>query len=108
MGKFKAMYDREADSLSVYNEERKTYASVRLGEIIVSLDSNYNISAIEILNPDLLYRIDKAKLSRISSAAIQIQQRGPVLWLYVMLFFAGSEKPETLPVQLQLERPICV
>jgi hypothetical protein len=108
MSKFKVMYDEGANSLSVYNEERKAYASVRLGEIIVSLDNNYNVSAIEILNPDLLYRIDKAKLSRISSASIQIQQRGPVLWLYVMLFFIGSEKPETLPVQLQLERPICV
>jgi len=108
MGKFKAMYDGEANSLSVYSEERKAYASVRLGEIIVSLDSNYNVSAIEILNPDLLYRIDKAKLSRISSAAIQMQQRGTVLWIYVMLFFAGSERPETLPVQLQLEHPICI
>ena len=108
MGKFKAMYDGEANSLVVYNEGRKAYASIRLGEIIVSLDSNYHVSAVEILNPDLLYRIDKQKLSSISSAAIQIQQRGPVIWIYVMLFFAGSEKPETLPVQLQLERPICV
>jgi hypothetical protein len=108
MDEFKAMYDGEADSLVVYNEERKTYASVRLGEIIVSLDSSYHVSAVEILNPDLLYRIDKAKLSRISSAAIQIQQRGPVLWIYVILSFAGSEEHQTLPVQLQLERPICV
>jgi uncharacterized protein YuzE len=107
MSKFKALYDGEANSLSVYNEERKASASIRLGEIIVSLDSNYHVSAIEILNPDLLYKIDKPKLSRISSAAIQTQQRGAVLWIYVILSFSGSERPETLPVQLQLERPVC-
>ncbi len=108
MAKFKAMYDEEADSLTVYSEERKTYASVRLGEIIVSLDKSYHVSAVEILNPDLLYKIDKAKLSRISAAAVQIQHRGPVLWIYVILSFTGSEEHQALPVPLQLERPICV
>ena len=108
MSKFKVLYDDEADSLLVYREDRKTSASIRLGEIIVNLDSSYRVCAIEILNPDLLYKIDKQKFSWISSASIQIQQRGPVLWMYVILSFGPQEEPETLPVQLQMERALSV
>lgn len=108
MGKFKALYDGDADSLVVYREDRRTYASVSLGEIIVSLDSSYRVCAVEILNPDLLYRIEKEKLSRISSSLVQVQQRGQVVWIYVVLSFAQGEEPETLPVQLQLERSLSV
>ncbi|MBI4154303.1 DUF2283 domain-containing protein [Candidatus Woesearchaeota archaeon] len=105
MEKFSFMYDREVDSLFVYNGGRKTYASIKMGEIIVSFDRNNNVSSVEILNPDLLYKIPKSKLSMISSARIQAQQRGEVLWIYVILAFQ-DKKTETLPVQLQLERPV--
>lgn len=108
MSKFKFIYDEEADSLVVYREDRKTSASIQLGEIIVSLDSDFRVTAVEILNPDVLYRIEKEKLSRISSASIQVQERGQIVWIYIILSFGTEEEPETLPVQLQLEKPLSV
>ncbi|MBI4182217.1 MAG: hypothetical protein HY520_04595 [Candidatus Aenigmarchaeota archaeon] len=62
--------------------------------------------AVEILNPDVLYRIEKEKLSRASAGSIQVQQRGSLVWIYVILSFGSGEALETLPVQLQLERPL--
>lgn len=108
MKNFKFIYDREVDSLLVYREDRKPYASIKFGEIIISLDKHYNISAIEILNPDLLYGIPKKKLSQISDAFIQVQQRGQVLWIFILLKFKNLKETEKLPLPLQLEKPISV
>ena len=108
MQKFKFMYDEETDSLLVYREDRKNSASIRLGEIVIDLDKNYNISAIEILNPDLLYNIPKNKLSRIREAYVQIQHRGQIFWIFVILKFKGFKDIEKIPVPLQLEKKIAV
>ncbi|MBI4019697.1 MAG: DUF2283 domain-containing protein [Candidatus Aenigmarchaeota archaeon] len=106
MEKFTFIYDREVDSLFVCREGRKIHDSVMVGEIIISFDKDYHLAAIEILNPDLLYRIPKKRLSKISSAKIQVQQRGDVMWIYVILSFKDARETETLPVQLQMERPL--
>ena len=105
---FKSMYDEESDSLLVYREDRKNNASIKFGEIIIDLDKQMNISSIEILNPDLLYHIPKSKLSRITEASIQVEARGQVIWIFVVLKFEENEAPERLPLPLQLERPISV
>ena len=108
MEKFRFRYDDESDSLVVYREDRRNHASIKFGEIIVDLDKNMNISAIEILNPDLLYNIPKDKLSRISEASINIQHRGQLFWIFMLLKFEGIEAPEQIEVPLELERPISV
>ena len=108
MQKFKFMYDEEADSLTVYRDDRKNNASIKFGEIIVDLDKNYNISAIEILNPDLLYDIPKNKLGKIREASVQIQHRGQLFWIFIMLKFKGIKEIEKLQVPLQLEQKIAV
>lgn len=105
---FKFVYDEEVDSLLVYREDRVNNASIKLGEIIINLDKNFNVSAIEILNPDLLYKIPKKKLMKISGASIKVQKRGSVYWIYVIIRFEDIKEPEILPVQLQLEQPISV
>lgn len=105
---FKIMYDKEADSLLVYREDRKNEASIKLGEIIVNLDKNFNVAAVEILNPDLLYNVSKDKLARISEASIQVQKRGQVFWIFIILRFEDSTETEKLPVPLQVEQPIAV
>ena len=108
MQNFKFMYDEEADFLVVYREDRQNNASIRVGEIIIDLDKNYNVSAVEILNPDLLYNIPKDELSKISGASIQVQRRGQVFWIFIILKFKGTEDSKKLPVPLQLEQPISV
>ncbi|MCD6496606.1 MAG: DUF2283 domain-containing protein [Candidatus Aenigmarchaeota archaeon] len=107
MNKFKFMYDKEADSLVVFREDRQNHASIKFGEIIIDLDKNMNVSAIEILNPDLLYKIPKEKLSKISEASVQIQHRGQLFWIFVSLKFERAAK-EQIEVPLELERPISV
>ena len=102
----KAQYDEALDSLIVYREDRKNYASIKLGEIIVDLDKNYRISAVEIMNPDILFRIPKEKFSKISSASIQVQRRCTIFWIYLILEFEGIKEPQTLPVPLQLEHSV--
>jgi len=108
MQEFKFQYDSESDSLVVYREDRRNHSSIRFGEIIVDLDKNMNISAIEILNPDLLYNISKEKLSKISEASIKIQHRGQLSWIFMQLKFEGTETPEQIEVPLELEKPISV
>ncbi|NOX71079.1 MAG: DUF2283 domain-containing protein [Candidatus Micrarchaeota archaeon] len=106
MSKFKFMYDRESDSLLVYREDRKNKASVNLGEVIIDLDKNYNISAVEILNPDFLYGIPKAKLSQIKEANVKIDKRGNIFWIFIILKFEGSREIEKIPLPLNLSRKI--
>lgn len=108
MQKFKVIYDKESDSLLVYREDRQNYASIKFEEIIIDLDKNLRVSAIEILNPDLLYDIPKEKLMKISEASIQIRQRGQLFLIFVILNFDNIEESEKLPVTLQLEQPISV
>lgn len=108
MEKFKFMYDNESHSLLVFREDRQNQASIKFGEIIVDLDKNLHVSAIEILNPDILYDIPKDKLMKISEAALQVHQRGQLYWIFVILKFEGYDESERLPVPLQLEQPISV
>lgn len=99
------IYDSDVNSLVVFREDRQSYGSIHLGEIIINIDKNFQVSAVEVLNPDKLYGIPKKKLLKISSASIQVQQRGPVYWIYIMLKYE-DEEIERLPVQVQLEHPI--
>ena len=96
----KFQYDREVDSLLVYRENGKTSSSIELGEIIISLDKNSKINAVEILNPDKLFSIPKKKLVGISSASMSSQQRGDVLWIHILLKFINDSEPINIPVPL--------
>lgn len=102
------IYDANLNSLVIFREDRRNYASVKLGEVIVNFDKNMNISAVEILNPDLLFRIPKKRISKIEDAAIQGQQRGPVFWLYVLLKFEDSEIPQEFPIQIPVNQPVSI
>ena len=104
MEKIKFEYDKEANSLIIYKEKR-TYASIDIGEIIIDLDKNYQLVAVEILNPDKLYKIPKKKFLEISSASMQMQQRGSILWIYIILKFKNKEEIN-LPVSIPLTKPI--
>jgi len=110
MKECKFEYDGESNSLIVYREDRRSYNSIDFGEIIVDLDKNMNLSAVEILNPDLLYGIPKKELLKISRASIKIQHRGQLFWIFVILRFQGvkAEKQLQIPIPLALERPIYI
>jgi uncharacterized protein YuzE len=96
----KFQYDRHLDSLLVYKENRKAHSSIELGEIIISLDKNSSINAVEILNPDKLFSIPKKKLMGISSASMSSQHRGNILWIHILLKLINESEPIDIPVPL--------
>lgn len=105
MKKAAFIYDREADSLIVFREDRRTHANLRLDEIIIGFDKNLQVSSVEILNPDKLYNIPKYKLSQLSSAHIRSSCRGSMLWIYLILELKNKEIEE-IPVSVPLRHPV--
>ena len=106
MNKFKFIYDKDVDSLTIYKENRKTHWSIRFGDMIIDLDKNYNISAIEILNPDSLFQIPKKLLNQISSVSLKVYNRGNILVMLILLRFKSVEEASKLLLPLPLEKPI--
>lgn len=100
MQNIKFEYDSEVDSLVVYNESRKPDASIELGEIIITLDKENRLVTVEILNPDILFKIPKNKLSKISSASMSLQHRGNIMWIHIMLRIENETEPISIPVPL--------
>ena len=108
MVKAGVIYDSQADSLLVYREEKKGSFSIDLGEIIITLDKDMHITAVEILNPDILYNISKQDLEKVVGADIQINERQPIIWICISLQLKNQKTLETLRVPLSLERAITV
>lgn len=108
MVKAGVIYDSEADSLLVYREGKKGNSSIDLGEIIITLDKELHVTAIEILNPDMNYKISKQDLEKVVAADIQINERHPMVWIYVTLYLANKKALETFTLPLNLEKPITV
>jgi len=99
------IYDSRADSLVVFREDRKAHSHLDLGEVIIGMDKSLRIVSVEILNPDKIYKIPKKKLASLSSAFLQSQCRGSILWVYLLLEFPNKEK-EKLPLSIPLSRLI--
>jgi len=79
------IYDEDTDSLAVFTGKR-AHASVELGkEMIVDLDGKNNVTGVEFLNPDKLFRIPRKKLMCITQASLTSAARGGLLWAYVHL-----------------------
>jgi len=92
------IYNGATDSLAVFTGKR-TLASVELGrEMIVDLDCKNNVTGVEFLNPDKLFRIPKRKLMGITRASLTSVARGGLLWAYVNLEMAGIEKEIPIPL----------
>lgn len=108
MVKAKIMYDDEANSLLVYREDRQGKFSVDIGEIIITLDNEYHVTAIEILNPDMNFRVSKQDLERAAYADLQINQRQSLVWVYITLYLKDAKPLETLKLPLSLEKAITV
>jgi uncharacterized protein YuzE len=102
----KVMYDPEAHSLLVYKEGQKAHASISMGEIIISLDKDMKIVAVEILNPDILYRIPEKHLHAIKSASLSVQTRQQLVLIYITLIFEKSEM--TIPITVPIKTPLAV
>ncbi|MFH1977964.1 MAG: DUF2283 domain-containing protein [Candidatus Aenigmatarchaeota archaeon] len=100
MQNIKFGYNKEVSSLWVYNEDRKADASIELGEIIITLDKENRLVAVEILNPDVLFQIPKNKLSKISSASMSAQFRGNIMWIHILLRIQNETEPISIPVPL--------
>ncbi|MBI3190567.1 DUF2283 domain-containing protein [archaeon] len=101
------MYDSEADSLLVYRQQKKSSLSVDLGDIIIDLDDNLSIVAIEVLNPDKVFKISKKVLESIVSADIQVNSRHPVIWIYITLGFKNMPEMR-LPIGVPMEKQLTV
>ena len=108
MVKAKAMYDSEAHSLLVYRENQKAYASISMGEIIISVDSSMKIVAVEILNPDILYKIPEKQLESVESASLSVQMRPPLMLIYLTLNFEKPEQELTIPITVPIKKPMTV
>ena len=98
------IYDREADSLFLFREDRVEDSSIGMGEIIIGFDKGLNLASLEILNPDKLYKIPKSHLSKLRKARMQASCRGSVLWIHLELEMEQESKE--IPISIPLERPL--
>lgn len=94
------IYNKDLDSIAVFNG-RKTYASIELGkEIIIALDRHNRVTGVEIFNPDKLFKIPKKLLNDISMASLTSTVRGGLLCIYVFLKIHDIEKE--IPILAQI------
>ena len=92
------IYDKGTDSLAIFTG-RRTHASVELGgEIIVDLDSKNNVTGVEILNPDKLFKLTKKSLEKIDHASLTSVNRGGLTWIYLALRMGEIEKQTQIPL----------
>ena len=108
MENFKSIYESEIDSLTIYKEDGQNYASLHMGEVIIDLDKSMKVVAIEILNPDYIFKVPKRLFSEIEKASLAIQQRNNVLWILIVLKFKSKECPLKIPLSVPLNTPIPV
>ena len=95
---FKHDYDHDNDSLYMYDPENLASASVELGNIIIDLSNQGQVTGIEVLQAsDCLqqilaseHHISKEKLEEISSTKVEAAYQNNMIFLKLMMAF-GEE-----------------
>lgn len=80
------LYDPELDTLFISNK-RHTYASVQVGDLIIDFDRGYNVSSLEILNPDKYLKLPKKVLKNLKKAKISAQKSRGQLYIFIEMIF---------------------
>ena len=107
--KSKFIYDNESDSLFIYKENRQIHSSLKLGEIIISVDKDFRLCAVEILNPDILFKIPKKNLIKLYSAHLRVLQRGSLIWISILLKFEGIKiDDKDISIPIETKKPIII
>ncbi len=95
-------YDYESNFLIVH-KNKPAKASIELGEIIIDVDKYNQVTAIEIMNPDKLWKIPKKLLKNMTDAKIKTEYRDGLFWIFLTLKLGEDVRPISIP--LALERP---
>lgn len=105
LNEFKFDYDPEEDLLYIYDENKKSKGSVEFADLIIDLDKNQNVVALEIFDASryLSYltnrRITKKQLKEIEKATLYFSvKKGLIL----IKFFLPLKK-ERIPVPIMIQ-----
>ena len=108
MEQIKVKYDEEFDDLYVFKSDRKADFSVNLDELVIDIDSNNNISGIEIMDaantisqftPE---RFSKEKLKNITRAEIITRAKGNAMMVMMMLYYKEKLTEHKVPITIAM------
>ncbi|MFH0978324.1 MAG: DUF2283 domain-containing protein [Candidatus Woesearchaeota archaeon] len=104
--KFKFDYDKENDSLFLYDPKVKSNASVEIDDLIIDFSSKKEISGIEILNTskfmkelDCEINLDKEMLQSLTECKVDFVSKQNWLLMKLMFVFKSQQRfCTTLPI----------
>ena len=108
MQEFKFDYDEENNDLFIYNDKKKSAASVEIGDIVFDFDSSKRFSGIEIMNAtrylsELIsgFKVSKLALAGILSCRVESKVLNNLLIVKIVLV---TKEKLTIPVTLTVPR----
>jgi uncharacterized protein YuzE len=98
--KFNFDYDKENDSLFVYDPKSKTKNSIEIDDIIIDFNNKKKISGIELLNASKFFRglkidstnINKEQLTNIQKCNVEIIYKNNFIMIKFFLKFSSKKE----------------
>ncbi|MCD6476726.1 MAG: DUF2283 domain-containing protein [Candidatus Aenigmarchaeota archaeon] len=105
MQKFEFSYDIENDDLFVYHKGKKTKGSIELGSVIIDIDNEGKINAIQIINASkyiskIIKNISKDMLKKIKACKIEFKHDQNVIIIRLFLIFENKTPKLLIPISL--------
>ncbi|MDD5163357.1 MAG: DUF2283 domain-containing protein [Candidatus ainarchaeum sp.] len=105
MSKFKLDYDFEEDLLFLYDENKKSKGSIEFGELVVDLEKNGKIVALEIFDASKYFtdltdrKITRQMLSKIENASFSCIEKKGTVFVKIILPIEKEQVPATIAIQ---------
>ena len=99
---FKADYDKENDSLFLYDPRRNANAAIELGPLVIDFTSKKNVACIEILNASQFLTqatstsLSKEFLTQLTKTQVRINKQADFFFIHLLLISNKEEHQAAL------------
>jgi uncharacterized protein YuzE len=98
----KIIYDEEDDILSMIHKDKKSKASIDIGDFVIDVDKNGFIIGLEILNASENLKLTSEQLSSLLQASMLVKYKPNYIYISLVMQLKDKEKDITIPLTVDL------